>query len=158
MNTNGINNRKQVQRAKVCRGVRGAITVNHNEPEEILAATRELLQRIIAANGMLIDDIASVYFTTTVDLNSSYPAAAARQLGWQDVALMCAHEMNVPESLPRCIRVMIHWNTVRAPKEIAHVYLREARSLRPDRKDVPLMRPRQVNAMEAMMRVLEASL
>ncbi|MCA9924267.1 MAG: chorismate mutase [Anaerolineales bacterium] len=140
---------------KVCRGVRGAITVINNDAEEILAATRELLQALVDANQMRMDDIASVYFTTTTDLNATYPALAARQLGWTDAALMCGHEMDVPGSLPRCIRVMLHWNTTRKPKEIAHIYMREARSLRPDRKDLPPVRPPQIDPMVAMIRVLE---
>ncbi len=157
MITNG-NDNNNGKRMMVCRGVRGAITVNNNDAEEILSATRELLQAIVSANDMHVDDIASVYFTTTTDLNTTYPALAARQLGWVDAALMCSHEMDVPGSLPRCIRVMIHWNTTRTPKEIAHIYMRDARSLRPDRKDLPPVRPPQINAMEAMIRVLELSL
>lgn len=145
-------------RPMMCRGVRGAITVKSNDAEEILAATRELLEALVQANGMRVDEITSVYFTTTVDLTATYPALAARQLGWFDTALMCGHEMDVPGSLPRCIRVMIHWNTTRSPQEIKHVYLREAKSLRPDRKDLPPVRPRQIDPMEAMIRVLEHSL
>jgi chorismate mutase len=158
MDINGTNKQISSQGQLVCRGVRGAITATQNDPEAILSATKELLQRMVAANGMHLDDIASIYFSTTVDLTSSYPAMAARQLGWHDVALMCAHEIAVPESLPRCIRVMIHWNTMRTAKEIVHTYLREAQALRPDRHEMPLIRPLQVNPMEAMMRVLEATL
>lgn len=143
---------------KTCRGVRGATTVTSNDAEEILSATRELLQLILQANEMDADDIASIYFTTTADLTATYPALAARQLGLFDLALMCGHEMNVPGGLEHCIRVMIHWNTTKTPKEIAHVYLREAKSLRPDRKDLPPIRPRQIDAMQAMMRVLEAAI
>jgi chorismate mutase len=142
----------------MCRGIRGAITAQENTAEEILAATRELLYALIRANDLHPDDIASVYFTTTADLDAIYPALAARQLGWFDVALLCGHEMAVPDGLPRCIRVLIHWNTTRAAKEIIHVYLRDARSLRPDRKDLPPIRPIQLNPMERMqaaMKVLE---
>jgi len=121
----------------MCRGVRGATTVTENTGEAILAATREMLFVIIRANGMKPDDVASAYFTTTTDLNATYPALAARQLGWYDVALLCGHEMAVPDSLARCIRVLIHWNTCIRPKEIVHVYLRGARQLRPDRKTLP---------------------
>lgn len=158
---NGLNGSSQWERwptATVCRGVRGAITVTHNDAEQILSATRELLQSIIQVNRMHPDDIASVYFTTTVDLTATYPALAARQLGWADVALLCGHEMAVPGSLPMCIRVLIHWNTTRSAKEVVHVYLRDAVSLRPDRKDLPPIRPRQIDAMEAMIRVLETTL
>ncbi len=120
-----------------CRGVRGATTVTENTKEAILEATRELLYIIIRANGMRPEDVASAYFTTTMDLNATYPALAARQLGWYDAALLCGHEMRVPDSLPYCIRVLIHWNTTRSAKDIVHVYLREAASLRPDRKSLP---------------------
>lgn len=120
-----------------CRGVRGATTAVANTAEAILEATRELLFVIMRANHMVVEDVASVHFTTTVDLNATYPALAARQLGWYDTALMCGHEMQVPDSLPRCIRVLVHWNTAWGSKEIVHVYLREAKSLRPDRKSLP---------------------
>ena len=141
-----------------CRGVRGATTVQHNDPDEILRATRELLNSILKANDMNPEDIASIYFTTTADLNAVYPAAAARQLGWQDAALMCAHEMEVPDGLTHCIRVLIHWNTDRSAKEINHIYLKNARSLRPDRQNQPLVRPRQINQMDAMVRAMQAHL
>ena len=124
----------------------------------ILAATRELLQVIVKRNGMHPDDIASVYFTTTTDLNATYPALAARQIGWSDAALLCGHEMDVPGGLEMCIRVLIHWNTTRSAKEIVHVYLREAQSLRPDRQNLPPIRPRQMNAMEAMVKVMASVL
>jgi len=120
-----------------CRGIRGATTAGGNTPEAILEATRELLFVILRANQIDAKDVASVYFTTTLDLNATYPALAARQLGWYDVALMCGHEMQVPDGLGHCIRVLIHWNTTRTSKEIVHVYLREAKRLRPDRKSLP---------------------
>jgi len=161
MVTNGSNGNGHLEPshlARVCRGVRGATTVTENTADAILTATRELLYAIVQSNNMHPDDIASVYFTTTVDLDATYPALAARQLGWIDVALLCGHEMNVPGSLSLCIRVLIHWNTTRTAKEINHVYLRDAKSLRPDRQDLPPVRPRQMNAMEAMVRVLESTL
>jgi len=113
--------------------VRGATTVEGNTAEAILAGTLELLHRMIEENGIRPEDVASVLFTTTPDLDAAFPAAAARRLGWVDVALMCAQEMAVPGALPHCIRVLIHWNTEKSAEEIRHVYLREARSLRPDR-------------------------
>lgn len=116
-----------------CRGIRGAITVEENSSAAIRAATRELLERLVAANDLLVDDIASVIFSTTPDLNAEFPAVAAREMGWTDAALLCTHEMGVPGSLPRCIRVLIHWNTPRRANEVVHVYLREARRLRPER-------------------------
>ncbi|HEX7117918.1 MAG TPA: chorismate mutase [Longimicrobiales bacterium] len=118
---------------RVCRGVRGATTVETNEPAAILAATRELLERIVAANGIRLEDVASVIFSTTPDLDAEFPARAAREMGWLDAALLCTHEMRVPRALPRCIRVLLHWNTTRRPGEIRHIYLRGARRLRPDR-------------------------
>jgi len=124
-------------RTVMCRGVRGATTVTENTKEAILEATREMMYIIIRANHMRPEDVASAYFTTTVDLDATYPALAARQLGWYDAALLCGHEMQVPDGLPMCIRVLIHWNTDRRDTEIVHVYLRKAQSLRPDRKSLP---------------------
>lgn len=115
-----------------CRGVRGATTASANSREAILDATRDLLQKIIDANGIHADDVASAMLTTTSDLNAEFPAIAARQLGWTNVALLCGHEMQVPGSLPLCIRVLIHWNTPRAASEIVHVYTRGAEVLRPE--------------------------
>ncbi|PWH16599.1 MAG: chorismate mutase [Anaerolineae bacterium] len=115
------------------RGIRGAITVEADQPELILAATRELLEAILQANaGMTPADIASAFFTVTADLSSTFPAQAAREMGWSQVPMMCAREIPVPGSLPRVIRVMVHWNTDRHQNEIVHVYLREAVRLRPD--------------------------
>jgi chorismate mutase len=123
----------------VMRGIRGATTAAANTREAILAATRELLIALIEANRIGVDEVASAIFTTTVDLNAEYPAAAARELGWQDVALMCAHEINVPHGLPQCIRVLVHWNTTLRADEVKHVYLRGAVQLRPDRSFSPNM-------------------
>lgn len=117
----------------VCRGVRGATTCAENTREAILGATRELLEQIIRRNDMRAEDVASVFFTTTADLDAEYPALAARQLGWLETALMCSQEMRVPGSLPMVIRVLVHWNTTKRLDEIQHVYIRGAVSLRPDR-------------------------
>ncbi|GCE24835.1 chorismate mutase [Dictyobacter alpinus] len=114
-----------------CRGIRGATTVEHNEREEILAATRELLELIIEKNELKKEDIASAIFSLTADLDAEFPAVAARGLGWTDTALMCAREIPVPNSLGKCIRVLIHVNTTRSAEEIQHVYLKEAVNLRP---------------------------
>lgn len=116
----------------VCRGVRGATTVEVNTAEAILAATSELLQRLIQANEIEQENVASVLFTTTMDLNAAFPAVAARELGWTDIALLNAHEMAVPGALPRCIRILLHLNTPRSAREIRHIYLRDAIKLRPD--------------------------
>ena len=115
------------------RGIRGATTADANTREAILAAANELLEAVIEANGVQRDHIASVFFTTTPDLNAEYPAVAAREAGWLDVPLLCGHEMNVPGSLPMCLRVLLHVNKEKSPKELAHIYLRGAKVLRPDR-------------------------
>ncbi|HZJ10663.1 MAG TPA: chorismate mutase [Trueperaceae bacterium] len=115
------------------RGVRGATTVVADEPGLILEATRELLGEMLRANQ--VDDfevIASIFFTTTPDLYSTFPAEAARELGMTMVPLLCNQEIPVPGRLPRCVRVMMQVNTARRQAEMVHVYLREARSLRPD--------------------------
>jgi chorismate mutase len=117
----------------LCRGVRGATVAKANTRQAILDATRELLARLVEANGIRPDDLASAIFTTTPDLTSAYPAAAARELGWTDVALLCTHEMDVPGGPARCVRVLLHWNTAKSPQEIVHVYMNGAESLRPDR-------------------------
>lgn len=115
------------------RGIRGATSVDEDRSGAVLAATRELLLAILEANPTVRpEDIASVFFTTTEDLQSVYPAQAARGLGWEEVPLMCSREIPVPDSLPRCIRVMILWNTALTQQEIEHIYLHEAVQLRPD--------------------------
>ena len=115
------------------RGVRGATVASRDEPEVILSATRELLDALLKANPLLqVEELASAIFTVTSDLTTVHPAKAARQLGWGQVPLMCALEIPVPESLPRCIRVLLHWNTGLPQSEVRHVYLGEAASLRPD--------------------------
>jgi chorismate mutase len=123
----------------LCRGVRGATTVEHNTREAILSATRELLTRMVEANGIHPEDVASAIFTTTPDLSAEYPALAARQLGWHDVALLCTHEMAVPHGLKHCIRVLLHWNTEKLASEVQHVYIKGAVSLRPDRAAIELL-------------------
>ena len=117
----------------ICRGVRGATTIKEDTSQEILRATRELLAFMIRLNNIESDDVCSAFFTTTSDVVSQYPALAARQLGWMHVPLLCGHEMVVPGSMPNCIRVLIHWNTDTPQKDIQHVYLNEARALRPDK-------------------------
>ncbi len=115
-----------------CRGVRGAICVKENNAEEILRQTRRLFALMIRTNGIVASDIAGAFLTATPDLTAGFPAQAARQLGFEHVPLMCAQEMNVQDALPRCIRVMILWNTVLNPDQIQNVYLGEAKALRPD--------------------------
>jgi len=120
-----------------CRGVRGATTADSNTPEDILKATRELLALLIRQNEIEQEEVASVIFTTTGDLDTEFPALAARQLGWFDAALMCFHELDVPGSLRRCIRILIHWNTDTPAHDIVHVYVKGAANLRPDRSSLP---------------------
>lgn len=120
-----------------CRGIRGATTVEENSAEAILKGTRELLALMIRANGIEPDDVASAVFTTTPDLKAEFPALAARQLNWMNVALMCGHEMNVPGALPMCVRILVLWNTPKSAGEIVHVYIRGAEKLRPDKASLP---------------------
>ena len=115
------------------RGVRGATVAEQDDEPSILQATGELLQALLQANPALrSEDLASAFFTVTGDLTAAYPAKAARQMGWEQVPLMCALEIPVPGGLKRCIRVLLHWNTVLAQSQVQHVYLGAAASLRPD--------------------------
>ncbi len=120
-----------------CRGIRGATTAEANTSEAILKATRELLALMIRQDGVGPEEVASAIFTTTVDLDAEFPALAARQLGWINVALICGHELDVPGSLRHCIRVLLHWNTEKPASEIVHVYVKGAERLRPDLTDLP---------------------
>ena len=115
------------------RGIRGATVAEQDQAETILQATRELLDAILRANPTLkTADLASVFFSLTEDLAAAYPAQAARELGWDKVPLLCSREIPVPGSLPRCIRVLLHWNTDLPQHAIRHVYLGDAAELRPD--------------------------
>ncbi|TWT95281.1 Chorismate mutase AroH [Botrimarina colliarenosi] len=120
-----------------CRGVRGATTVDVNEREALLTATRQLLALLIRRNEIEPQDIASVIFTVTKDLDAEFPALAARQLGWSGVPLLCGYEISVPGSLERCVRVLVHWNTEKPAREVHHVYARGAERLRPDLESPP---------------------
>ncbi len=114
------------------RAVRGAITVEENSSESVISSTRALLEKIVEENRLEEDNIISVIFTATADLNSAFPAAAARELGWKHVPLMCAVEINVDGSLEKCVRIMMHVYTDKSPQQIKHVYLKGAKVLRPD--------------------------
>lgn len=115
------------------RGVRGATTVEENSSEEILQATRELLSEILSRNALTdFSEIVSAIFTTTPDLNACFPAEAARALGMSQVPLLCASEIAVPHGMPKTVRILLHVNSDRTQAEMVHVYLREARKLRPD--------------------------
>jgi len=119
-------------RAIACRGVRGATTITANTSEDILEATTDLLEALIRLNAITPPDVVSAMFTTTPELNAAFPALAARELGWTEVPLLCAHEMDVPGALRGVIRILLQVNSPRIPSEIRHVYLRDARALRPE--------------------------
>ena len=115
------------------RGVRGATTVERDEPGQIADRTRELLTVLIESNGIRTEDLASAVFTVTSDLSAAFPTVAARALpGWNDVPLLCSREIPVEGSLGRCIRVLLHWNTDRDQGDVRHAFLRGARALRPE--------------------------
>jgi chorismate mutase len=114
------------------RGIRGATTVSEDTAAAILEATEELVREIVASNTFEAEDVASALFTVTPDLRAEFPAAAARRMGWTMVPLLNFTEIGVPGRLQRCIRVLIHVNTERSQRDMVHVYLREAVSLRPD--------------------------
>jgi chorismate mutase len=115
-----------------CRALRGAITVEENTADEILKATSQLLLEMVQKNAVSIDDMVSIFLTMTPDLNATFPALAARSLGWSQVPLLCSSEIAVPGGLPRCIRVLMHINSEKKQSELKHVYLREAVMLRQD--------------------------
>ena len=121
----------------LCRGVRGATTADENSKDAILTATRQLLALMIRINGIEPDHVASAVFSLTRDLDAEFPALAARQLGWLDVPLLCTYEVDVPGSLRRCVRVLIHWNTDKPQNEIRHIYVKDAERLRPDLCKLP---------------------
>jgi len=114
------------------RGIRGATSVENNTKEEIRAATKELLQKMLDQNQVQVSDIASAFFTVTRDLDAEFPARIAREMGWHHVPMMCSWEMEVPGSPRGIIRVMLHWNTDKTQDEIKHIYLKKAAQLRPD--------------------------
>jgi chorismate mutase len=116
----------------VCRGIRGATTAAANTAEDILEATEELVKVLIHLNDLDSDDIASAIFTTTPDLTAWFPALAAREFGWTEVPMICTHEMAVPGSLQKAVRVLVHVNTTKRGSEIRHVYLKGAKQLRPE--------------------------
>ena len=119
------------------RGVRGATTVEGNNRDDILRETRRLLALMIRRNNIVSKDVCSAIFSLTSDLNAEFPALAARQLGWLDVPLLCTRELDIPGSLPKCIRILIHWNTETPQNEIHHVYVKDAIRLRPDLSSLP---------------------
>lgn len=116
----------------VCRGIRGATTAAANTAEDILEATEELVRVLIHLNDLDPADIASAIFTTTPDLTAWFPALAARNFGWTEVPMICTHEMAVPGSLQKAVRVLVHVNTTRTASEMRHIYLKGAKQLRPE--------------------------
>ena len=115
---------------QACRGIRGATTADANTDEAIYSATRDMLQELINVNAIDQEQVGAAYFTVTPDLNAAFPAAAARQLGGNEVALMCSTEIPVPDSLGHCIRVMILYNTEKSQKDMVNVYLKGTDVLR----------------------------
>ncbi len=114
----------------VCRGVRGATVADADSREEIHEATVELVKRMLAANGIEPDDLASAFFTTTSDLTAAFPAEAVRHMGWEYVPMLGAVEMDKAGDMTHCIRVLLHWNTPKGQREIKHIYLKGTASLR----------------------------
>ncbi len=118
------------------RGIRGATTADRNEADAIVDATEELLRELVRLNEVDVEEIAFAYFTTTPDLDAEFPALAARRLGWVDVPLLCGHDLAVrqpnPRGVPRCVRVLLLYNTERRQREMRHAYLRGARAIQQD--------------------------
>ena len=114
------------------RAIRGAVQVDEDERGQVLEATAELVAEVMRRNELTTDDVISVLFTATPDINSEFPALAARKVGFSDVPLMCATELDVPHALPRVVRLMAHVETERPRSEVQHVYLRGAQALRLD--------------------------
>ena len=112
------------------RAIRGATTSDNNTKDDIVEATREMLISLVEANDLKKEDVISAFFTTTKDLNTQFPAVAARKIGWTEVALMCSHEMFVPDAQEKCIGVMVHVNTDKSAHDINNVYLKDAVNLR----------------------------
>ena len=118
------------------RGIRGATTAEANNADAIVEATDELLRELVRLNGLDEEEVCFAYFTTSPDLDAEFPAYAARRLGWLTVPLLCGHDMNVPQpnprSVPRCIRILLLYNTVAAQKDMRHAYLRGAAAIKTD--------------------------
>jgi chorismate mutase len=119
--------------SKILRGLRGATTASANTRDAILDATEELIRALQDANGFKPEDVESAIFTSSPDLTAEYPARAARRLGWDNVPLLGASEVAVPDGVQRCVRLLLHLYTTKAPGELKHMYLRDAAKLRPDR-------------------------
>lgn len=118
------------------RGIRGATTAAANDPDAIVEATTELLQELVRLNDLDPEEVAFAYFTTTRDLTAEFPALAARRLGWLEVPLLCGHDMEVappnPRGVPRCIRILLLYNTEKSQSQMRHAYLRGAQAIKED--------------------------
>lgn len=120
------------------RGIRGATVVEENNSSQIVAETKHLLSELLTQNNLIIDDIATIFFTVTQDITAEFPAVAARELGLTSTPLLCMTEIPVPNSLPLCIRILIHVNSERPQSEMIHLYLKAAEQLRPDTSRKPV--------------------
>ena len=114
------------------RAIRGAVQVDANQREDIIEATAELVAEVMTRNDLVTDDVISVLFTATPDLTAEFPALAARKIGFHDVPLLCATEIDMPSAMPRVVRLLMHIETPRPRNEVRHVYLRGAAALRLD--------------------------
>jgi chorismate mutase len=114
------------------RGIRGAISISNNTKNEIVSSTTALLRKIAGSNKIKVEDIASIIFSVTKDLNAEFPAISARKMGWKNVPLLCTYEVDVPGALARCIRVLMLVNSDKKQASIKHIYLMDAKKLRPD--------------------------
>ncbi len=117
------------------RGIRGAISVESNDKNEIFNSTKKLLKKIVSSNSLEVENICSIIFTVTEDLNAAFPAAAAREIGWKYVPMICLTELAVPGSSVGILRILMHVNTDKKMEDIKHVYLEKAVKLRPDLSD-----------------------
>ena len=118
-----------------CRGIRGATTADYNTRESIFAAAQELFEEIVEVNGVQESQIAAALFTTTEDLNAAFPATAIRKMGWQNTALLCSHEIAVPDGLHMCIRLLLLVNTDMDIHDLRDVYLKGAVGLRTETEE-----------------------
>lgn len=114
------------------RGIRGATSVSENSEASILNGTKELLKIMIDKNEIPIDEICSIFFSATNDLNKVFPAKAARDLGLKNTPLICMRELDIENDIKFAIRVLIHVNTLKKQNDMKHIYLNDAKKLRPD--------------------------
>ncbi|MDX1657962.1 MAG: chorismate mutase [Nitriliruptorales bacterium] len=114
------------------RAIRGATTLDRDERDHLIERTQELMAALFERNALAEDDLISIVFTATDDLSCAFPAEAAREAGITHVPLLCARELEIDGGIPRCIRILVHAYTDRAPRELRHPYLHDARQLRTD--------------------------